>query len=283
MKKVISSLVFICLGFLLFNSCDNKKESTPVQPELPPYESMAIDFSKLTTAQKSADIITTDTTQLNFAKAALTVFFWNATITITLAVPVTAFYASFQQDPTYLGDGTWQWSYSVPGFGNTYKARLTGKVSDESIKWEMYISKEGINAYDEFKWFEGTSNYDGSGGQWILYNSYELQEQMLQIDWEKTDSVIGNIKYTYVQESNNGDAKQLTSGSYLQYGLKDAALNAFYNVEYNQRDRNANDMLNVDIEWSLTEYNGRIKAAHYFDGDDSWHCWDSLGYDAVCE
>ncbi len=280
MRRISAILVLISLGLIGFNSCKNDNKETP--PELPPYESMAIDFSQFGTDGKAAIDLNTDTTMINFAAAGLTVFFWNVTLTITLVVPVAAFYASFQNEAEYLGNGMWQWKYDVPGFANTYKARLTGKLQDNSVKWEMYISRTGINAHDEFLWFEGTSDFDGNGGQWILYHSYAVQEAVLQIDWEKTNDEIGDIKYTYIRESDNGDDNQLTSGSYLQYGLKDADLNAFYSIEYNQRNRDSSDMLNVDIEWSLTEYYGRIKAQHYFQ-DDDWHCWDSQGYDAVCE
>jgi hypothetical protein len=242
---------------------------------------MAIDFSKFST--KSA-ATTEGETKHNIIAAGLTVLFWNVTLTVTLVVPVAAFYQSFQHEAEFLGDATWQWKYDGTGMANTYKARLVGKIRSDDIKWEMYLAKEGIGAHEEFLWFEGTSNLDGNGGQWTLYHSYAVQEAVLQIDWEKTGDEVGNIKYTYIRESSNGDSKQLTSGSYLTYGLTDAELDAFYEIEYNQRDRDTTDMLNVDIEWSTTEYNGRIKAPHYIQfQDDLWHCWDSLGYDVDCE
>lgn len=280
MKKIISGLLIFSIGLIGFNSCE-KNSDTP--PEIPPYESMAIDFSNLTTGTKTATTAE-EGTKINFAAAGLTVLFWNVTLTVTLVVPVTAFYQSFQHEAEFLGNATWQWKYDGTGFANTYKARLVGKVRSEDVKWEMYLAKEGIGAHEEFLWFEGTSDLDGNGGQWILYHSYAVQEAVLQIDWEKTGDKIGNIKYTYIRESSNGDPKQLTDGSYLTYGLTDAELDAFYNIEYNQRDRDTLDNLNVNIEWSTTVYNGRIKAAHYFPNDpDSWHCWDSLGFDVVCE
>lgn len=274
----ITALLLLILGFVGFNSCDNNKE-TP--PEIPPYESMVIDFNQFSSDEKSA--LNTDNTAINFIAAGTTILVWNTTLTLTLVVPITSFYASFQNEPEFLGDGTWQWKYDVPGFGNAYHARMTGKLMEDHIKWEMYISRTGIvNPHEEFLWFEGTSDFDGNGGQWILYHSYDVQEAMLQIDWSKTNNQVGSVKYTYVMESNNGEVNQLTAGSYLQYGLTDADLNAFYRIEYNQRSREATDVKNVDIEWSLTEYYGRIKSEHYFQ-DDLWHCWDNQGYDTECE
>ena len=48
-------------------------------------------------------------------------------------------------------------------FGATYTARLTGEIRTDDIQWEMYITRTGINAYAEFKWYEGTSDLDGNG------------------------------------------------------------------------------------------------------------------------
>jgi hypothetical protein len=278
MRKITVLFLLLILGFVGFNSCDKNKETAP---EIPPYESMVIDFDKFSSDEKSA--LETSTSAINFITAGLTIVVWNTTLTVTLAVPIASFYASFQNEPEFLGDGTWQWKYDVPGFGNTYHARMTGKLMGDHVKWEMYISKSGIVApHDEFLWFEGTSDYDGTSGQWTLYHSYEVQEAALQIDWKKTSDEVGDIKYTYVRESDNGVNNQLTKGSYLQYGLTDADLNAFYRIEYNQRDSDASDIKNVDIEWSLTGLYGRIKSQHYYN-DDLWHCWDSQGLDTECE
>ena len=274
MKKLLS---IVLIGAFLFGtfSCEDNKETAP---EIPPYESMAVDFSQFTTENKSAG----DTTQLNYVAAGLTVFVWNVTLSVTLAVPLTVFYHSFQYEPEFMGDATWEWKYDGTGLANTYKARLVGKVMSDVVQWQMFISKEGINAHEEFLWFEGTSNLAGDGGQWTLYHSYTIQEAVLQIDWEKTGDEIGNIQYTYIRESDNGDPNQLTDGSYLTYGLQDDYFNAFYNIQFNNRNEAASAVKNVNIEWSTTEYYGRIMAPHYYQGDDSWHCWDNMGYDMVC-
>lgn len=275
MKTKISILLISVLGLSIFSSCEKNKD-TP--PEIPPYSTMAIDFSKFTTDTKSAQ---TDTTQINYASAGLTIFAWNVALTATLVVPVAAFYQSFENKAEYLGDKTWQWNYNGSGFANTYHARLVGTIRENDVKWEMYISKSGIGAHEEFLWFEGTSKSDGTSGQWILYHSYAIQNEVLQIDWKKTGNEVGQVKYTYVYEPFvNGT--QLTVGSSLTYGLTDGDLDAFYNIEYSTRERSSDIMLKVNIEWSTTTYNGRIKAEHYFQ-DQNWHCWDSQGYDTLCE
>jgi hypothetical protein len=278
MKNFLKGLLVIAFFSFIATSCE-KSEDINTAPELPPYESMKIDFGNMADSEKS---LATNSSSVNFAAAGITVGVWNVMLTLTLAVPVGAFYHSFSAEPVYLGDNKWQWSYDVNGFAAKYKARLTGTLRINDIKWEMYIAKEGVGAHEEFLWFEGTSNFDGNSGQWVLYHSYEVQEAILQIDWQKEAEKIGDVKYTYIRESDNGSQDQLAKGSYLNYGLQDATFDAFYSVHYVSRENLADGFNDVLIEWSTTAYNGRIKAMHYFQ-DDLWHCWDSAGLDTACE
>ncbi len=278
MKKFLKGLLVIAFLSFIATSCE-KKEDVETAPTLPPYESMKIDFGKMADGKKTVANVNSS---VNFVAAGVTVAAWNIMLTGTLLVPVSAFAHSFSVQPGYLGDAKWQWTYDVSGFASTYKARLTGTIRTNDVKWEMYIAKEGVGAHEEFLWFEGTSNLDGSSGQWILYHSFEVQEAVLQIDWQKEGDKIGSVTYTYIRESDNGDQNQLAKGSYLTYGLQDATYDAFYTISYISRANLPNDFNNVNIEWSTTVYNGRIKALHYFQ-DDLWHCWDSARLDTVCE
>ena len=276
-NKFFAGLLAIVFLTAFLSSCETETKDTP--PEIPPYESMAIDFNKFPDNTKSA---IDSNSKINFVSAYLTVAVWNTIIGVTLGVPVATFYKSFQNKPVFLENATWQWAYDVNVLGGTYSARMTGQVRSGDIKWEMYVAKAGIGAFPEFKWFEGTSNLDGMGGQWTLYHSYAVQEAVLEIDWEKSGDDIGEITYTYIRESSNGDDNQLSENSYLQYGLTEGVYDAFYNVHFTTRDVEAEGFKDVNIEWSTAEYYGRIKAESYFDNAD-WHCWDSAGADTQCE
>ena len=83
------------------------------------------------------------------------------------------------------------------------KHSLTGEIRTSDVKWEMYISKEGIGAFSELLWYEGTSNLDGKSGQWILNHSQAFPEPMLQIDWKVTGEDVGYIKYTYIRDKKD--------------------------------------------------------------------------------
>ena len=267
----IKILIILFVGILLF-SCE-KKDTLTTAPELPPAESMVFDFSELD-PYKSAEL-----SKVNWIYSATTVGFWSAILGSTLAVPVAAFYAAIEHQPVRVDDQTWQWEYDVDGFTSTYTARLTGKLESNHIKWEMYIAKTGINYFDEFLWFEGTSELDGNSGQWILYYSPGYQDKFLQIDWEKKGENVGQVKYTYIREKNDQGENDVYFGSTLTYKLQNVGFDKYLNVHiYNQQET---DFIDTIIEWSTPYHTGHVKS-EYFYSDSEWHCWDSTGDDVDC-
>ena len=268
--KQILSVTFLAL--LLF-ACE--KESTfEAAPTIPPVETMIIDFGKMADATKSAEIAKT-----NWVYSATTVGTWSIILGTTFAVPVAAFRSAVNTVPTVIDNTTWQWQYEVEGFTSQYLARLVGKLQSNEIKWEMYISKKGIDSFDEFLWFEGTSKIDGNSGQWILYHSAAFPEKTVQIDWKKEGELVGEIMYTYIREKNDQRQTDKFNGSTLTYGLQNNEFDIYVNVHtWNYTSNSFNDTF---IEWNHTAYNGHVKAEHFFN-DINWHCWDSQGNDIIC-
>jgi hypothetical protein len=233
---------------------------------------MIIDFSNFASLKKSGDQVSFQKgiENSNWDFAATVAVVWKLIINTTLAVPVASFKLAVDQNPAYLSEKTWQWSYNVTVGPNTYKARLTGQIGASDVVWKMYVSKEGDGSFPEFVWFEGTSKLDGTGGQWILNQSSSVQEPILQIDWTKTGSSIGSVKYTYVKN----DA---FLNSYIEYGLTTNTLNAYYTIHY-YNDLKFSD---VNVEWNTTTHNGRLKCLDYL-GDSDWHCWDANKINITC-
>ena len=275
MKKAVSISLLIAIILVLFGGCT--KKDTP--PSLPPANSMTIDFSNFLASQKSAgiDVLATKT---NWTAAVTTAGFWNLLLTINLIVPVASFKKAMDNTPVYLDNKKWEWKYSVNLIGATYNARLTGQIQTSDIKWEMYISKTGVDPYSEFMWFSGTSALDGKSGQWILNHSQTYKEPMLQIDWTVTGTDVGSIKYTYVRDKTDNRTTDWFKNSYIEYGLTSGTLNAKYTVHHNI-STTTSDFKDVYIEWSTANHNGHIKALHYFQ-DSNWHCWDGTGNDVTC-
>ena len=280
MKFKIKQILTVLLIPILFLSC-NKDNKDQVAPEIPPLETMVIDFGNLGNFDKSALIKENENvlSNVNWLYSVTTVSVWNTLVGITLAVPVASFRAAFNQVPARTGDGTWQWSYSVGGFASQYSARLVGQVLTGQVKWEMYITKTGIDPFDEFLWFEGTSELDGASGQWTLYLSPQYPVKVIQIDWQKEADQIGNIKYTYLRETDNSQQPDPFYGSYLNYGLQDSTFDAYINIHaFNAQ---VEGFTNTDIQWSRTDFSGRVKSENFY-GDTAWHCWDTNGNDANC-
>jgi hypothetical protein len=206
----------------------------------------------------------------NWTIAATVAGVWNFILVNKIAIPVAAFAKAVNTSPTYLDNQTWQWKYSVDFLSSTYTARLTGQVRSNDVKWEMYLSKSGVGAFAEFMWFEGTTASDGKSGSWTIKTGQDDQTPMLKIDWTKSGTGIGTVKYTYIK---TGDAFK---DSYIEYGLTSGVLDAYYNVYFWETTKVK--FTTVNIEWSTSAYNGRVKAPDYF-LDNNWYCWDGNGND----
>ncbi|MFO7573561.1 MAG: hypothetical protein R6W67_00185 [Bacteroidales bacterium] len=281
MKRTISLLLVTMLLAGLMPGCKKDKGKPPV---LPPYQSMEIDFSDFTTGKKSFDLQNQakdiPDPDENFTFSAGIVGIWNTIITLNLAVPVTAFKLAANTNPVWISDKTWEWKYNVTGIAGTWKARLVGKILSDKVEWEMYISKDGTPSFAEFVWFTGTSALDGNSGRWVLNYSQEFQEPYLQIDWEKTGSQVGLIKYTYIRNQRDDRSPDPFKNSYIEYGQTTAAFNAYYTVHIYE-SLIIQDFVDIFIEWNTTTGEGRVKALYKF-GDNNWHCWDSEKFNKVC-
>jgi hypothetical protein len=216
MKKLTSvSLVIILLGGL-FLGCE--KTDNPIAPILPPVGSMSIDFSTFST-EKSATIesgvrgVAAD--KSNVALAVSVAGAWNFLLGANLVIPVASFRLAVNNTPVYLDAQKWEWKYNFNVVGGTYQARLTGQVRASYVKWQMYIAKEGVGAFPELLWYEGTSALDAKSGQWILNHSQQFPEPMLQIDWQVMGTGIGNIKYTYIRDKKDDRSSDLFKNSYM--------------------------------------------------------------------
>jgi hypothetical protein len=281
MKKAIYLLAVVVLLSLTVVGCKKDKGKPPV---LPPYESMSIDFSDFQAGKKSADLFTAakdvPDPDENFTFSATVAGIWNTILTVNLVVPVTAFKLAENSSPKWIADKTWQWNYSVTGITGTYKARLVGKIQATNVKWEMYIKREGSGAFDEFMWFEGTTASDGKSGQWILSYDNTKPVPYLRIDWTKTGTTIGTVKYTYIREQNDAGGADPFKNSYIEYGLTSASLNGYYTVHIYE-SLVIQDFVDVFIEWNTTAGNGHVKALYKF-GDNNWHCWDTERNNTPC-
>ncbi len=278
--------MFLVFALVFTTSCENSDEGTDEANNLalPLYETMVIDFSDFSddsnSGKSAALVYDNKAPNGNWFFSRIVVGVWNSALFTTLAVPVASFKSAFAHSPEELGDNKWQWTYSVDGFTSEYTARLTGEVTGEEVLWEMYITKIGIGAFEEFLWFSGSSAMDGNSGYWLLNESADRPEAMLRIDWERSNDEIGNIRYTWVRELDEQENDDMFKDSYLEYGLQDGDFDAYFKAY--AYDSNKQDFSDIRIEWSRDTFVGRVMAFDYFE-DEDWHCWDSIGDDVQCE
>lgn len=259
MKKYLRlSFVFALAGTLLFSvtSCDN--DAVDQEPELPPVESMMMDFSDFSDQPAGAKG-TADNYQ-NFARSYFTVGIWNISVTLVSALPVAAYAHALQQQADYLGDNTWEWSYEFSLNNESYSANLTAmRKNNEEFSVEMLIANS--DSPDEgVKWFDGVVRYDQTKADWVFYKDGTIP--VLEIDWNKDfESEAADLTYTYTEPG------QAESGSYIRWEyIPEAVYDAAYTISTSEGTSH--------IEWNVTTIEGRIKDSEFF-GDDAWHCWDS--------
>jgi hypothetical protein len=272
MKRFVSLVIIVTFILTQFTGCKKDKGEPPV---LPPSKSMTIDFSNFESGKKSDESISIPKgiQKGNWEFAASIALLWDAIIYTTLAVPVYSFQAAINQKATYIDDKTWQWSADATVNNKTYTARLTGQITETNVVWKMYITLAGTGGYSDFLWFEGTSELDGTAGQWKLYESQLNPVEIVTIDWTLSGTNIGSVKYTFTKAGNP------STGSSIEYGLTTNTMNAYYKINYyNSSDTK---FYGMDVEWNTTLHNGRVKCLWHF-GTSDWYCWDGNYLNVTC-
>ncbi len=263
MKK-LSVLTALLISMLTFYSC--KKDTIPPIPVLPPESSFSIDYSDYESTDKSAMLIE------NWLYSSMNVGFFSTISSATLFVPSVAFNASFNQEPTYIGDQTWQWNYEFPAIGSTYYATLNGiTLKKQKVKWEMYIDKVGKDGFSDFLWFEGTAT-DSTKAEWTVYENHSNPTVNLLLDWESSpDHKTFELKHTIVTPNDDDLNSYIISGKNPKLELD----------RYFRIYRSIGDKY-IDIEWNSANNNGKVKSPDYYK-DENWHCWNEKLIDDWCD
>ena len=264
MKKLVIPVIVIIMISLTFSAC--KKDEIPPVPVLPPVSSFSMDFDDFQ-KDKSANLLIE-----NWLYSVTNVAFFNTIVAANMVIPTLAFKESFNHEPVYIGEQTWQWTYDFIGLESTYTARLNGITESRSkIHWEMYIDKTGTNAFTDFLWFEGNTT-DTTAANWTVNENPVNPSALFNIEWKSNkEHTESTLKYIYMQEDSDN------KNSIIEYGkTPDNALDRSYNIFLTSTESN------INIEWSSLNKNGRVKSPNYFK-DQNWHCWNEKLIDDWCE
>jgi hypothetical protein len=151
--------------------------------------------------------------------------------------------------------------------GAAHLAELTGYISNDTVNWEMRITK--ANHYTSFLWYYGKNSFDRSGGYWILNENPDSPSPLLRIDWTYEGSGIGDISYTNIRPGGP------ENGGFIYYGSMDGELTRFYDI-YNKGQDNL-----CKIQWNHSDLHGRVQDPARF-GNTDWHCWDITLQNIIC-
>ncbi len=268
-KRLRSIFVIALAATVLFavSSCD--KEPVDERPELPPVESMMMDFSDF--SELPAGSKASAYTYQNFPHSYLTVGFWNIYATLVSALPLAAYAHLLGQTPEYIGDNTWEWSVEFVLNNLNHVATLTAeRINNEEFSVEMLIG-QAAPPDSALLWFDGVVRYDHTAAVWNIYKNGTIA--VLEIEWNK-DFETGEADLTYT----NTEAGQAETGSFIMFEyIPGGVFDAAYTVSM------ASGLTN--IEWNTSTIEGRVMNPLFF-GDDAWHCWDSYAnglVDKICE
>ena len=262
-------IILMVIAISLINtSCD--KDPVEDKPVLPPVSSFIMDFSDFD--QLPAGAKSTIPSFQNFSHAFGNVAFWHRITTITLALPVAAYAQILNQEPEYMGDNTWEWTYDFSMLNVEYKATLTAeRLNNEEFKAEMSINKKTLPGKGQ-TWFDGVVRYDHTHASWNLYKYENItQVKILESDWNwDYETETGDMTYTYVESGN------LQEGSFIKLELfspDQQELDAAFTISLSAGV--------IYIEWNRTTKAGRIMDPNHFQ-DELWHCWDETLVDVDC-
>lgn len=261
-------LLLSAVGMIItFASCEKEPEAM----QLPPAKSIVINWDKFpsqATRKASESVVEPTPTYVNWLYSASSVVVWNTVIAANMAIPTVAYEAALDYDPVYMGDETWEWSYSVSVNNRTIDARLIGsRIDSESFSMQMFLS-EG-DKFQDFLWFEGVVRYDHSYANWTLSHSPDNRVDYLDIVYnENVDTDVSSITYTVIDPAND------MYNGYIDFGLDpEQDFDAHYTIFMNNNT--------TSIEWSTQTQAGRVRDERRFN-DAEWRCWDTLLQDVNC-
>lgn len=254
-KQIVSGFAMVMIATLALSMISCDKEPVDQKPQLPPLESMMMDFSDFD--EEPAASKGSISTYQNFTRACATVGLWNFSIGLVSALPVAAYAHALQHAAEYMGDDTWEWSYDFTLNSLNYSAMLTARrISNEEFTLDMSIAFS-----DQIvKWFDGVVRYDHTSADWTFYRDGNIA--VLEIAWNKDfETEAADLTYTYAEPD------QPESGSYVMWEyIPGADLDAAYTVSMAGGETN--------IQWNTASISGRIQDQAFF-GNNAWHCWDS--------
>lgn len=273
-------LFALLLVVTFFSSCEQNdlvdSQAQYETPVVPPAEIYTIPTEALNHASAdTADAHRHGISYRNWVHSALNVFAWNTVIAINGAIPLASFARALNEDPVYIGNGTFEWSYTyrAPIAGDVYDIVLTAKYINnrEDVEWVMTTSQRG--GFSNFEWYRGVVSRDHTEASFILNHQPNNPEPYISIDYKlEPNTEEASIRYTNIIPTHEG------RGGYIEYRVNS---DHPYNRAYDVKAGPAEPTNFLQIQWNAPTNEGRVKHEKFY-GDTEWHCWDTDLRDTDC-
>lgn len=260
--------LFIVIGALLATACsdDPASLSSDQPPEIPPVESMTMDFSNFDNYQQNKEAFAKES-NTNFTQAAIRAFVIKTVVDLNLAIPKALLTAASESEAEFNEEGEWVWSYTKNAGNETYEVRLVASQQNEGeINWQFFVTNSGLNINDKL-FFNGTTTTDGSQGTWTYYNLMSSSEEAVSVtNWMVSEDGNIDLRLEVISDRFNNE------GDYIEYTFDGTVKNVvFYN---------ADEDATTELQWNVETNAGYIIAPDYNNGEKA--CWNENFENVAC-
>jgi len=254
-----SLLIAVFAFTLTIAACDDSDDSSSVPPEVPPASSLDINFEGL--EDGSANKAKPGT---NFNTAVISSVTIKAILQSSVAIPRALLDAAQNQAPDQISENEWEWSYSAGANGNSFEVRLTAEVTPELVNWNFFVSADanGVTIQDALL-FSGTSNLDGSEGEWNTFN-FITNDLLSTVSWQ-----VSELDTSIVLEAFEG-------GSTDPIGVIEYTFDGTVKTIVFTNNSTGEE---ITISWNIETGEGFIIAPNFNNGEKS--CWGQPGFENV--
>jgi len=254
-----SLLIAVFAFTLTIAACDDSDDSSSVPPEVPPASSLDINFQGL--EDGSANKAKPGT---NFNTAVISSVTIKAILQSSVAIPRALLDAAQNQAPDQISENEWEWSYSAGANGNSFEVRLTAEVTPELVNWNFFVSADanGVTIQDALL-FSGTSNLDGSEGEWNTFN-FITNDLLSTVSWQ-----VSELDTSIVLEAFEG-------GSTDPIGVIEYTFDGTVKTIVFTNNSTGEE---ITISWNIETGEGFIIAPNFNNGEKS--CWGQPGFENV--
>lgn len=266
----------LVLSLSVFTSCEKEPEvQNPTglaAPALPTATMFTMPTETIDDSEQTD--VPAGVTYQNWWHAGVNLAVWNTVAVVSVALPLQAIGAAFNQDAQFIGNNTYEWRYqhnaTAAEGGGTYDISLTGEYSSDAqeVYWELNASKAG--EFSDFTWVSGRTSTNQHLSEFILSKNPNNGVQALKINFEQQNNDNATLRFT------NIDASDANNGHFIEYRTDaDGEFNRAFDLQGVPGNL-------LEIRWNEPARDGKVKHPTHF-GDNNWHCWNDMKYDIDCQ